>query len=624
MKSVALQISLDDVTSGNAVFRDSMPIWLSIFGSNIWHMIDPSSPLYNGVASSSIVWSDFIHGRGSTLNSKNSAHKSTYSYCLTDKIVKDLKIAAAIYANFPKLLKHTKNSKSEIDPKTVKGRIDELAKIFSIAIQTSKNAYGVEITELGEISFELLKECISQFKGRSSHLKRGLKLISDPMVQKNLSTSLQWQTLDLESKSINWKSTVDNGGIATLSDNQFLFLMSHCRKSVLEFKHAMGMPINEKEFKPEDQDSWGSLANAIESYYEFEVSIKKVTHRFQKIHGYTHGYVSNLMIEAHISAMMLIFLLTGMRISESRFVMQDCLVENHGFWFINSKVVKAKSKEAPINEGWLAVPLTIDAYDILQFVSVKTGNKYLFSSASKLHSTKNLRGYGGSLGTKFNRWIKRIDNNNLFENMTISVHQCRETLVYQLAKLEVGLPLISMQLKHLHSRFNRMPNAVTAGYGQYRSQLLAGIAGYKAKARENALLDIYGENAIFAGGGGEAHKHRIDTFFAGMGLFGKDRDDYILKMSNSGLRLMPTSIGACVKNFMVSKEGELPPPCYGDYGCDPDCSSHVMTESCKQALQFRKESALNQASGESNADFKVIWIGLAEQLNKHIDKLGTN
>ena len=109
-----------------------------------------------------------------------------------------------------------------------------------------------------------------------------------------------------------------------------------------------------------------------------------------------------------------------------------------------------------------------------------------------------------------------------------------------------------------------------------------------------------------------------------MGLFGKDRNDYILKMSKSGLRLMPTSIGACVKNFMVSKEGELPPPCYGDYGCDPDCSSHVMTESCKQALQFRKESALNQASGESNADFKVIWIGLAEQLNKHIDKLGTN
>jgi hypothetical protein len=302
--------------------------------------------------------------------------------------------------------------------------------------------------------------------------------------------------------------------------------------------------------------------------------------------------------------------------------MRDCLTNDHGFWFFKSKVVKSRPVDTPISEGWLAIELALDAYDILQFVCNKTGNSYLFSSPIPAFSSKRLKGYSsGALNTKFVRWIEKISAGKLFQDWRFSVHQCRETLVYQLARLEVGMPFISMQLKHFHSQFNRMPNAVTAGYGQYRSQLLAGIAKRKADARVHALMEIYGENAVFAGGGADAHKARIDTFFSGIGLFGNGREEYIRKMANRGVKLMPTSIGNCTKNFTLIKEGELPPPCYGDYQCDPDCQSHVITKSCATALEMRKAHAINEAMKEINTDYKKLWIGLAERLDNHISKL---
>lgn len=117
---------------------------------------------------------------------------------------------------------------------------------------------------------------------------------------------------------------------------------------------------------------------------------------------------------------------------------------------------------------------------------------------------KEDKGYhnGGTLNTKFAKWFKAIDVNGVLAGWNFSIHQCRETLVFQLAKQKVGLPFISMQLKHFHSLFNSMPNSVTTGYGQYRAHLMTSVTNRIAEAREIALLDTYGENAKFAGGGG--------------------------------------------------------------------------------------------------------------------------
>lgn len=614
---------LNDITEGSAAFREDTPIWLAKFGDDIWPFTSPESPLYRGDTSSSFVWRDYVNGHGTAFGHPNSLTQAKYKYCLTDQIVQDLKIAAVIHGYYPRLLKHAKNTNDQIDPKTVKGRIEELVRFFSFIRSYYHNQSGVNINRLDEIPFSLLKECISRYTGRGSHLKRALKLISDPMVQKNLSAHLQWQLLDITSKSIRWPADNDEGGIPTLTDAQFVFLINYCRKRIHEFKCAVGLELHDRDIDGTISTSPKNFAMALDAYYEHACKDKRPDAQvFKNRFGCTLGEVSALLIDAHCSALMVILLLTGMRDSEAKFLMRGCLANLHGYWFLSSKVVKGKPKDTPICEGWLATELTHEAYDILQFVCQKTGNPYLMSSANVTHSTKNHNCYrGGALNTKLQRWIKRIDHQGLFSDWSFSVHQCRESLVYQLARQEVGMPFISMQLKHFQNKFNRMPNAVTAGYGEYRSQLLSGIAKRKAQAREHALQEVYGENAAFAGGGATAHKARIDTFFSGLGLFGKDREEYIRKMANRGVKLMPTSIGNCTKNFIINKEGELPPPCYGDYQCDPDCQNHVMTPSAAAALEARSCLAKNAAANETNQDYRKLWLGLAEKLDRHICKL---
>lgn len=615
--------SINDIVDGGAVFKDDMPVWMATFGADIWPFVDEASPMYGGQTTSSIVWRDFIEGRGSTFGHINSFARAKIQLCLTEDIVKDLKIAAVIHGYYPRLIKGARITKSEIDPKTVKGRIDDLARFFSMMLNAHFKTSGIQYTQLSQISFEMLKEYIPQYPGRGSHLLRALKLISDPMVQKNLSEPLNWQLLDLFSKSIKWPASKDLGGIATLSDAQFLELMTYSRRVIREFKTAIGLELHDKDFPSDIKEFEPKFAQALNAYYEYGVSKEKPQSRdFRRQFGLSIGDVSEFLIDAHCSAMMAVLLLTGMRSSEAKYLMRDCLTNDHGFSFLKSKVVKNRPANAPISEGWLAISLTIDAYDILNFVCNKTGNKYLFSSPVYVHSSKMMKGYSGtSLNTKLARWIDRIDEKKLFRDWQFSIHQCRETLVYQLARQEVGMPFISMQLKYFHSQFNRMPNAVTAGYGQYRSQLLTGIAKRKAEAREQALQEVYGERSSFAGGGAVAHKVRIDTFFSGIGLYGKKREEYIRRMANSGVKLMPTSIGSCTKNFVFSTPNEPPPPCYGDYQCDPDCHSHVITGSCEAALEMRREYVLNEAEKESNKDFKAIWEGLAQKLNGHISKL---
>jgi len=615
---------LADIIAGAVVFRMDMPIWSSLFGDNIWRFIDRNFPEFEGVAHGSIIWSDYIYGRGATLGSNLSIIKSTYEYCLTPEIVCDLKVAAVIHGFFPGLLKDARCSKKEIDPLTVKGRIEELAKFLSLVIRKGERQYGYSITRLDQIPFQLVKEVIAVYPGRASALKRALKLISDSIVQRNLSAPLQWGFLDVTKSALAWRKDVDDGGVPTLSDTQFLFLLDTGKQFIAQFKRVANMEIYDSECQKLACSDAGRLSDlfavALNGYYNNPGNSGGSS--FISKYKVPAEDVAILIRNAHASALLLVLLLTGMRASETKYVMLGALKFKDGYWFIDSKVVKGRSKKGvPISEGWLAIDIIRDAYDVLSWVCQRTENAYLFSSAVYGKSCESKPYHRGALNTKFIRWINAIDKDGLFSDWTFSVHQCRETLVSQLAKQNIGLPFLSMQLKHLHSQFNSMPNAVTVRYGEYRSQLMRSVSMRIAKAKEGALLDVYGENARFAGGGGAAHKARIDAFFSGLGLFGKAREDYIKLMARRGVKLMPTSIGSCTKNFIVSTE-QRPPPCYGDYQCDPECKSHVITERCARALFVRKEHALVEAAKEADKSYKTIWLGLAEKLESHIQKLG--
>ena len=87
------------------------------------------------------------------------------------------------------------------------------------------------------------------------------------------------------------------------------------------------------------------------------------------------------------------------------------------------------------------------------------------------------------------------------------------------------------------------------------------------------------------------------------------------------LRQVSNQVGGCTRNFEIPVEATAP-PCYGDFECDPDCDSHVITKRGAQALVARRDHALIQAQRESSKEYKVIWMSLAAKLEGHVRKLG--
>ncbi|WP_272544606.1 site-specific integrase [Burkholderia cepacia] len=622
MKTSASLPSAAELLEGTARFRKEMPIFGGKFGDPVWPFRKSDSERYTGPTSSSIVWQDFIHGRGTTFGHAASKAASKYDLCLTPEIVDDLKIAAAIQGRFPNLLARSRAPSGKLKPITVYGRISDLANFLSHLISKSKNDGSKEIVKLSDISFVTLKKSISTFPGSKQGLQRALGLISDTVVQRNLSAPLQWTKPDLKDRSIRWPAVPEYKGIDTLRDEQFLFLMVSCKSAITDFKAALGLSIHDKDCQALARTSeWSNNEGAPEAINGFYDNYHWGAKKFYEEYQYSRHKIKQVIDFGHAAAMVILLLLTGVRRSETSYMKRDCLAFQLGYWFLLSKVVKNKPDEAPIIDGWLAIDLTRDAYDILMFITGKTENGYLLSSAFPGRGRRGNRAYAEStLAQRISKWIAKIDTAGVFDKWLFSVHQLRETLAAQLANQEVGLPFISMQLKHFHSQFTTMPNAVTAGYGQIRKRLATSITNRLAISREESLDGVLGEDAKFAGGGGEAHKARIDAFFNGMALYGKDRESYIKELARRGVTLMPTSIGHCSKNFLELADDENP-PCYGDHQCDPNCSSHVITARSAGVLKMRREAALNEARLETRQGHKVIWLGLVEQLDKHLSKL---
>ncbi|MGF6263267.1 hypothetical protein OKW49_004195 [Paraburkholderia youngii] len=616
MAAVAHSPSQSEIEAGHAMFRDDLPVWFGYFGDDSWLCREKSSPDYLGDIATSIIWTDFYEGRGP--RAQRIAHLTDRDYCLTFEIVRDFKIAAYIHGHFPILIANAKRKLKKLDPMTVRSRILELAHFFSLVLMNAELHGHPPITHLSDISLQLVIDTIYEYPGRAEHLRRALRLISDPAVQKNLSAPLQWTLVDIDKTSIRWGKTEPRGGTGPLTDAQFLFLLNHSIAAIAQFKKLAAVEIHDIECRALANKEHGPLCG-FDSTDFFSLLDSATEAEFQKIFSVSKVNAKFILSEAHTSAMLVILLLTGMRVSATRRILRGCLVEEQGYWFIKSNEVKQKPKDAPAVEGWLAIDITRDAYDVLMFTSERTGNDYLFSTPHVNYNDTNLSYRGGALDQKYNRWIKRIDKLQLFEGVSFGVHQCRETLVAQLANQGVRLPFISMQLKHFHSQFNLMPNSVTAEYGNYRKDLMTSVTNRLARANENALSDVYGTHAKFAGGGAAAHKARIDTFFSGMGLFGEDRELYIKDMARRGINIMSTSIGICTQNFLVPSQES--PPCYGDFSCQPSCSSHVMTQRAARVLRGRRAHAAAQADQEKHPGFKVIYLGLVRELDAHIDSL---
>lgn len=306
---------------------------------------------------------------------------------------------------------------------------------------------------------------------------------------------------------------------------------------------------------------------------------------------------------------------TGMRPSElAEIIVQDeqCLdVDINGFTVIKSTVRKKELNELSLfDDLWIAIPIVVDAIKAASFISVLKNNPYLYSNMDTVPFEKEAHSMasGGSHQTK--SLISELFSENELEGFSFNQYMTRHTLAYQLFKADVGLAVISHQLKHLVDGIERYTSVsktsnVTLGYGGIGDMLMKGERGnqnssLRKRAEREAIVSLMNPDGNYAGIQGKEHKKKLQRVFEGYSAEGYTKEDVYDAMLEQGIGIVNVGTGFCYGGEREDFDSNL--PCIGTLRCNPvRCSNAIVTKA--HAAKWR-EVYLTNKTNLSNPDYE--------------------
>ena len=300
---------------------------------------------------------------------------------------------------------------------------------------------------------------------------------------------------------------------------------------------------------------------------------------------------------------------TGMRPSELAEVkVKDCscLVEEHEVWLIKSTV---KKHQQEINTGlfddkWVAIPIVRDAILAASYIAKIKSSPYLISNMDTVSSSNSPIPMGSTgITHQMNNFIVKILDATLANQIKFYPYMLRHTLTYQLFRAEVGLPLISFQLKHFVdsvSKFTSLgaTSSVTLGYGEIGEMLSkdgsrTGNKSLRRSAELEAVKTVHNPNGTYYGGRAVEHKTNLIKLFQGYMAEGYTEEEVYEAMADQGMAIVYVGQGICYGNR--NEEYDTTLPCIGSLRCNPArCSQAIVTS--KHAPKWREVYILNKAN----------------------------
>ncbi|MEK5785442.1 site-specific integrase [Acinetobacter pittii] len=300
---------------------------------------------------------------------------------------------------------------------------------------------------------------------------------------------------------------------------------------------------------------------------------------------------------------------TGMRPSELAEVkVQDCscLVEEHEVWLIKSTV---KKHQQEINTGlfddkWVAIPIVRDAILAASYIAKIKSSPYLISNMDTVSSSNSPIPMGSTgITHQMNNFIVKILDATVANQIKFYPYMLRHTLTYQLFRAEVGLPLISFQLKHFVdsvSKFTSLgaTSSVTLGYGEIGEMLSkdgsrTGNKSLRRSAELVAVKTVHNPNGTYYGGRAVEHKTNLIKLFQGYMAEGYTEEEVYEAMADQGMAIVYVGQGICYGNR--NEEYDTTLPCIGSLRCNPArCSQAIVTS--KHAPKWREVYILNKAN----------------------------
>lgn len=300
---------------------------------------------------------------------------------------------------------------------------------------------------------------------------------------------------------------------------------------------------------------------------------------------------------------------TGMRPSELAEVKVEdcsCLVEEHEVWLIKSTV---KKHQQEINTGlfddkWVAIPIVRDAILAASYIAKIKSSPYLISNMDTVSSSNSPIPMGSTgITHQMNNFIAKIFDATVVNQIKFYPYMLRHTLTYQLFRAEVGLPLISFQLKHFVdsvSNFTSLgaTSSVTLGYGEIGEMLSkdgsrTGNKSLRRSAELEAVKTVHNPNGTYYGGRAVEHKTNLIKLFQGYMAEGYTEEEVYEAMADQGMAIVYVGQGICYGNR--NEEYDTTLPCIGSLRCNPArCSQAIVTS--KHAPKWREVYILNKAN----------------------------
>ena len=301
---------------------------------------------------------------------------------------------------------------------------------------------------------------------------------------------------------------------------------------------------------------------------------------------------------------------TGMRPSElSEIRVQDCscLVQDDGVWLIESTVKKHKDEISTglFDDRWVAIPIVKDAILAASYISKIKVSPYLISNVDTVKPGSSPQSMASNgITHQMNSFIGQLLGKNIASELKFNPYMLRHTLTYQLFKAEVGLPLISFQLKHFVESISKYTStgatsSVTLGYGDIGEMLSkdgnrkGDTKSLRRAAELDAIKTAHNPNGTYYGGKASEHKKGLIKTFSGYMAEGYTEDEIYEAMVDQGVAMVYMGQGLCYGGRAEEYDSSL--PCIGSLRCNPArCKQAVVTT--KHAPKWREVYMLNKTN----------------------------
>ncbi|MEF1280571.1 hypothetical protein QTO05_15730 [Vibrio fortis] len=335
------------------------------------------------------------------------------------------------------------------------------------------------------------------------------------------------------------------------------------------------------------------------------------------------------------AALFMFLAFTGMRASELKFIklnnweyvtgVKDGRIVND-IPRIKSRVSKGQDESHGLfNEKWVLIPAVVDALVCLEYLATISQNDYVYSV---FHST--VREGKRHTSAPTNRGLHEILMEFLkpITKLKPTVQTMRDTLAYQMFRIDLGLPFISYQLKHLVNLVDKETSIgtvsdVTLGYGDI-GQMLTKNGRIRRQVEIEKIESNYDPDGVFYGGKGTEHKSRMIKLFQGYIEEGYSKNEVFEALAKQGVGLIDVGGALCYGDR--SEEYDPTLPCVGSLRCNPvRCKNAVISKAhlprWKEIYLSNKSLIDNGIVGDNKSAIFEAMLE-AEEVIKFIEKNG--